>query len=395
MSKNPASDPNALEDQSESPGAYAGSKPLILQNSHGAFFSDPTGWRLPDSGCHPVHPGGALSARAMVDTVGEDYPLIAILGPTASGKSALALFLAERLGGEIINYDSIQVFRGFNVGSGKLAQGERRGIPHHLLDFVEPEQVFTAGDYRQAALSVLSALKQRNRVPILVGGTGLYLRALLLGLFEGPARSEALRARLRDLKDRRGREVLHRLLKRLDSPTADRIHPSDTQKIIRAVEVCVLSHQPMSRALAQGREELRGYGIFKIGLNADRALLKERINRRVEWMFSNGLLEETRSVLERPDFAELKPLGALGYRQACCVLRGELTIEEALRSAQSATRQYAKRQMTWFRQEHDVNWFRGFGDAGATQNRVLDWLAHKGLQSPGRALKADLRASIC
>ncbi len=329
----------------------------------------------------------------MVDLVSGSDPLVAIVGPTASGKSALALFLAERLGGEVVNYDSVQVYCDFNIGSGKLAPEDRRGIPHHLLDFADPKQVFTAGDYRDAALAVLATLKQRNKVPILVGGTGLYLRALLLGLFEGPPRSESLRARLQALKDRRGRVFLHRLLGRLDPPTAARIHPLDTQKIIRAIEVCILSRQPMSRALAQGRRGLKGYRSLKIGLEAERALLHARIDKRVEWMFANGLLEEARSALDRPDAAKLKPLGALGYRQACSALRGELTAEEAIRRAQSATRQYAKRQMTWFRREPDVNWFEGFGDDPTIQGHILDWLLHMGLQSPESKLAADLRTS--
>jgi tRNA dimethylallyltransferase len=329
----------------------------------------------------------------MVDPVTYDDLLVVILGPTASGKSGLALFLAERLGGEIVNYDSIQVYRGFNTGSGKVPPEERRGIPHYLLDLVEPEQVFTAGDYRQAALTVLRALKQRRILPILVGGTGLYLRALLLGLFEGPARSEGLRARLRRMRDRRGPTFLHRLLKRLDPPTADRIHPSDSQKIIRALEVCILARRPMSQALAQGREPLKGYRVIKIGLNPDRALLNRRIDKRVEAMFANGLLEETRRALDRPDAASLKPLIALGYRQASAALRGELTIEEALQRTQLATRQYAKRQMTWFRREPDVTWFRGFGDEPEIQSQVLDWLAQMGLQSPEGRLAAEVRAS--
>jgi len=329
---------------------------------------------------HPRPAAGPLSAPAVVGAVSGDYPLLAIVGPTAAGKSALALVLAERLAGELVNYDSVQVFRGFDIGAGKVAPEERRGIPHRLLDILEPDQVFTAGDYRQAALAVLNSVQRRQKVPILVGGTGLYLRALLLGLFEGPPRSENLRARLRELASRRGREFLHRLLKRLDPPTAARIQAPDTQKIIRAVEVCLLARQPMSRMLAGGRSGLRGFRFFKIGLNPDRARLYERINRRVEQMFASGLLEETRGQLARPDAARLKPLGALGYRQACAVLRGERSVQNAIRETQAATRQYAKRQMTWFRRETDVTWFAGFGDDPEIQRQVLDWLERHGLQ---------------
>lgn len=306
----------------------------------------------------------------------EDYPLVAIVGPTAAGKSALALALAERVGGEVVNYDSVQVYRGFDIGAGKVPPGERRGIPHHLLDCLGADQVFTAGDYRREASRVVRAIRERGKVPVLVGGTGLYLRALLLGLFEGPQRSEALRARLRSLAERRGREFLHRLLTRLDRKTASRIAPRDTQKIIRAVEVCLLSRQPLSRMLARGRESLRGFRVLKIGLMPNRAQLYRRIDRRVERMFDSGLLEETRGLLERwaDREAEIKPLAALGYRQACAVLAGEINARDAIRKTQAATRRYAKRQITWFRRETDIAWFAGFGDEPEVQGKLFEWL---------------------
>ena len=192
-----------------------------------------------------------------------NYPLIAIVGPTAAGKSALALALAERLNGEVVNYDSVQLYRGFDVGSGKLPLAERRGVAHHLLDCLEPADVFTAGDYRREALKVLADLRGRAKLPIFAGGTGLYLRALLVGLFEGPVRSEALRERLRAMVERRGREFLHRLLARLDAAAAARIQPRDTQKLIRAVEVCILARQPLSALHARGRAGLEGYRVIK------------------------------------------------------------------------------------------------------------------------------------
>lgn len=312
-------------------------------------------------------------ARALVDSLEGDFPLLAIVGPTAAGKSALAIALAERWSGEIINCDSVQVYRGFDVGTGKVPPAERRGIPHHLLDVVEPEEVFTAGDFRRDAERVLAAVRARGSLPIVVGGTGLYLRALLLGLFEGPPRSTELRSRLTGLAHRRGREFLHRLLKRLDPAAAARIHSRDTQKLIRAIEVCVLARRPVSDLHARGRTALQGFRVVKVGLNPDRARLAERINARVARMFDEGLLEETRAALERP--GSLKPLGALGYRQACAALRGELSREEAIRATQAATRQYAKRQMTWFRRETDVTWFSGFGDDAKIQRQVFDWLA--------------------
>ena len=314
------------------------------------------------------------------------YPLLAIVGPTASGKSALALRVAEELGGEIVNYDSVQLFRGFNIGAAKLPVVERRGVPHHLLDCIEPSELFTAGDYRREALRVLADLRERGRLPVFVGGTGLYLRALLMGLFEGPARSAELRGRLRALADRRGREFLHRLLQRWDPLAASRIQSRDTQKLIRALEVCLQAWEPMSVLHARGRPALEGHRVFKVGLNPPRAELYGRINERVEKMFAGGLLEETRDMLARPDAERIKSLEALGYRQACAVIRGELSLPEAIRATQVATRRYAKRQFTWFRHESDVTWFEGFGEDPALQRRVLLWLG----QTMGTPLEAAL-----
>ena len=299
---------------------------------------------------------------------------MASVGPTAAGKSALALALAEHWPGEIINYDSVQLYRGFDIGSGKVPSGERRGLAHHLLDVLEPDQVFTAGDYCRAALSVLEDIRERGCLPILVGGTGLYLRALLVGLFEGPPRSETLRARLRQIAGRRNPQFLHRLLVRLDPDRAAQIERPDMQKVIRAIEVCLLARQPMSRLLESGRAGLRGFRVYKIGLNPARHALYERINGRVEQMFATGLLDETRAMLARPDAGRLKPLGAVGYRQACDVLRGVLSVADAVRAAQTATRHYAKRQLTWFRRETDVTWFEGMGDTPEIQQQVLLWL---------------------
>jgi len=302
------------------------------------------------------------------------HPLVAIVGPTAAGKSVLALVFAERLGGEVVNYDSVQLYRGFEVGSGKLPGAERRNVAHHLLDCLEPAEVFTAGDYRREALKVLADLRGRARLPIFVGGTGLYLRALLQGLFEGPLRSGVLRARLRATAERRGREFLHRWLARLDGAAASRIQPRDTQKLIRALEVCILAQQPLSALHARGRTGLEGYRVTKIGLNPPRAQLYQRIDRRVEHMFEAGLIEETQALLERSDAAHIKPLGALGYRQAREVLEGKASREEAVTATQAATRHYAKRQLTWFRQESDVSWFEGFGDDPHVQSRILETL---------------------
>jgi tRNA dimethylallyltransferase len=301
----------------------------------------------------------------------EEYPLIAIVGPTAAGKSALALSLAERLDGEVVNYDSVQVYRGFDIGTGKLPLAERRGIPHHLVDCLDPGEDFTAGDFRREALKALREIRQRAKLPILVGGTGLYLRALLLGLFEGPPRSERLRARLRRLADRRGREFVHRLLERLDPASAGRIDAQDLQKVIRAVEVCVLARESISALHARGREPLRGFHCVKVGLNPARSELYARINQRAERMFASGLRDEVRCLLARPDAARMKALDALGYRQVAAALRGETPWPDALGEMQAATRQYAKRQMTWFRREPDVTWFSAFGDDPELRDRVF------------------------
>jgi tRNA dimethylallyltransferase len=315
----------------------------------------------------------SLSPLVVVEPLDHGYPLLVIVGPTAAGKSALALAIAEEAGGEILNCDSVQVYRGFNIGSGKVPIEERRAIPHHLLDVVEPDQAFTAGDYRREAQRILGVLRERARLPILVGGTGLYLRALLQGLFDGPARSEALRARLRKTAARRGPGFLHRLLARLDPTSALRIHPHDEQKLIRAIEVCLLAGRPMSVMFSQSRAGLEGFRVFKLGLDPPRRKLHERINLRVEEMFWSGLLEEVSEALAGARGARLKPLEALGYAQACAALRRDISVEEAIRQTQSATRQYAKRQMTWFRREEDVSWFAGFGDDPEVQRQAVDW----------------------
>lgn len=307
-------------------------------------------------------------------TRAEKHPLLAIVGPTASGKSELAVRLALDFGGEVINFDSVQVYRGFDIGAGKLSVGQRKGVQHHLIDVAEPEDTFTAGDYRREALKVLEDVRRRGKLPILVGGTGLYLRALLLGLFEGPPRSEQLRQRLGGMAGRRGREFLHRLLVRKDPRTAVRIHARDTQKTIRALEVCILARRPFSELLGRGRETLGGFRVHKIGLRPPRAKLVDRIERRAEAMFAGGIIEEVRAALARAPGNPPAPLGALGYRQARGYVEKERTREEAVRDTQAETRRYAKRQMTWFRREPEVRWFDGFGDDPAIEQQVFDWL---------------------
>jgi tRNA dimethylallyltransferase len=302
--------------------------------------------------------------------------------------------LAERLNGEVVNYDAVQLYRGFDVGSGKLPSAERRGIAHHLLDCLEPAEAFTAGDYRRESLKVLDDLNFRGKLPVFAGGTGLYLRALLLGLFDGPGRSEALRERLRAMVDRRGRESLHRLLARLDAVAAGRIQPRDTQKLIRAVEVCILARQPISSMHAAGRAALEGYLVIKLGLDPPRAQLYDRINQRVESMFSSGLMEETQVLLHLSDAACIKPLGALGYRQARAVLEGTLSHNDAVAATQIATRHYAKRQLTWFRREEDITWFEGFGDDPLIQRRILESLGRTAVTNGEGAIAPPSVSSV-
>jgi tRNA dimethylallyltransferase len=303
-------------------------------------------------------------------------PLIAVvLGPTASGKTALALAIARRFHGEIVNCDSVAMYREFEIGTAKPSAAERAEVPHHLLDCVDPLADVSAGEYARQARkvlrdivlreSVLHESEQRRHLPIISGGTGLYLRALLEGLFSGPQRSEELRKRLRARAQKNGVEHLHRILRRLDSSAANRIHANDVAKVIRAIEVCLASRQTsrqnMTELWHQGREPLRGFRILRLGLNPEREVLYARINQRAAKMFDQGLIAETERLLAKYG-AQAHPLASLGYKQALQFLRGELDRESALAAAQQAHRNYAKRQITWFRREPDVHWLAGFGD---------------------------------
>jgi tRNA dimethylallyltransferase len=307
-------------------------------------------------------------------------PLIAIAGPTASGKSALGVKLAERLGGEVVVCDSTQLYRGFDIGTAKPALSERRGVPHHLIDVLGPSEGATAGGYRELALQILKDLRQRKRLPVFTVGTGLYLRALLEGLADAPQRSEELRERLRASADEHSPGHLHRILKRLDPEAARKIVPADEQKLIRAVEVCVLAGKPMSEVHRSGRAPLEGWRVLKIGLMPPREKLNERIHARTDAMLAQGWMREVQSLLESGLSENSKPFDFIGYRELRAVLRGEITLEIARGAIRQATRQYAKRQFTWFRKEPGVSWFSGFGDDAAVQAGVLEWLHEEGLQ---------------
>jgi tRNA dimethylallyltransferase len=295
--------------------------------------------------------------------------LVVVLGPTASGKTALSLALAERFEGEIVNCDSVAMYREFEIGTAKPDAAERARAPHHLLDFVEPTGYITAGEYARRARRVLQEIKQRGRLPVVVGGTGLYLRALLDGLSPGPQRSQELRERLREKVERKGTSHLHRVLRRMDREAAEQIHANDLPKLIRAIEVCLGSRRKMTEMWKHGRDALRGFRILRIGLNPERDALYGRINERARRMFKAGLVEETQRLLAK--YGEsAQPLGSLGYKQAVQLVRGEMDEASALQAAQQAHRNYAKRQMTWFRREPEVKWLAGFGDEGAIQQEA-------------------------
>lgn len=318
--------------------------------------------RLPD----PLR-SKKLSAESLESTLS---PLIAVLGPTGSGKSQLALSVAGELLGEIVNFDSVQVHRGLDIGSAKVPQSERRGVPHHLIDVVTPTEELTAGAYARLARPVLEQIRQRGGFPILVGGTGLYLRALLEGLSPAPQRDERLRVRLAELAARRP-AALHRYLAHRDPASAGRIHPNDHQKLIRAIELSHLGGRPASAIQSRPREPLQGFAVLKIGLSPERRDLSNGINARTAHMFRNGLIEETRALLRAGIEPQSKALQSLGYRQAVKVLEGDISLKDAIRECQTKTRQYAKRQLTWFRAEPGVVWLAGFGDDPDIQHGAI------------------------
>lgn len=309
-----------------------------------------------------------------------DPLLVVLLGPTASGKTALSLVLAEHFQGEIVNCDSVALYREFEIGTAKPTAGERARAPHHLFDVVEPTDLITAGEYARRARSILADVRSRDHLPIVVGGTGLYLRALLDGLFPGPQRSEQLRQRLRERAERRGSGYLHRILKRLDPQAAEKIHANDTPKLIRAIEVCIASRRQMTEMWKEGRDALQGFHILRVGLSPDREALYARINDRARQMFDGGLVEETQCLLNKYGDAA-RPLTSLGYKQAVQLLRGELTREAAISAAQQAHRNFAKRQMTWFRREPEVTWLPGFGDEKSVQQQALAAVSNADVRS--------------
>jgi tRNA dimethylallyltransferase len=301
-------------------------------------------------------------------------PLVAIIGPTASGKSSLGVAVAKHFGGEVLCCDSTQLYRRFDIGTGKITTAEQQGIPHHLMDLLEPGEVFTAGAYRTKALEVLQDLASRKKLPVLTVGTGLYLRALLEGLADAPTRSDEVRARLRARAEEHGPGYLHEVLARLDPEAAGRIAARDTPKLIRAIEVCVLAGKPISDLHRAGRPRLEGYRPIKIGLSPPRPALYDRIESRIDAMLKSGWMEEVKRLVESGISVQSKPFQFIGYSQLRTHVAGVITLEEAVKAIRQATRRYAKRQLTWFRKESNVHWLEGFGDEEKVRDAVLTYV---------------------
>lgn len=301
----------------------------------------------------------------------KDKPIIAIVGPTASSKSELGIALALRAGGEIINCDSVQVYRDIEIATAKVPLAERRGVPHHLIDFVPPAASYTAADWARDALRLIDEIEARGRLALLVGGSGFYLRALRQPFFEAPPTNESLRRRLATLRERRGAEHLHKILRRVDPATATRLHPRDWPRVQRAIEVRMQTGLPLS---AQAEERpapppcAARLRIF--ALSPPRDELYRRINLRAEAHFRAGLVEEVAGLLERGAPADSSALGAHGYRRVVEYLRGERTLESAIEQTKLDVRHYAKRQLTWFRRESGVEWIEGFGEERQVQDEV-------------------------
>ncbi len=320
--------------------------------------------------------------------------LVAVLGPTASGKSSLAVSLAHEFGGEVIACDSTQVYRGFDIGTAKPSTAERREIPHHMLDLVTWSELFTAGEYRHRALEVLADLRQRSRLPIFTVGTGLYFRALTQGLADAPTRCDELRNRLNAIGERRGGPHLRNLLRRLDPLAAERISSNDRQKLVRAIEVCLLAGQSLTELHHAGREPLQGYAVWKIGLNPPRAELYQRIEQRVHRMLDSGWGAEVWALAVQGATKTAKPFEFIGYRELRDQMETGQPLPHVIAAITQATRRYAKRQLTWFRREPEVRWFPGFGDAPETLAAVAEYLEPLLAQSTERTRHTQRREAV-
>jgi len=302
--------------------------------------------------------------------------VVAILGPTATGKSALALAMAERYNGEIINCDSTAVYRGFDIGTDKIAVADRRGIPHHLIDIVDPTEEYTAAQYARDAAAVVRDIHARGRLPILAGGTGFYFRALTRGLFPGPGRDIELRQRLETIAGRRGVAFLHRMLLRVDPPSALRIQPRDLKRLVRALEVFFLTGRPLTTHFADTVSPLPDFDVVGVALRLPASQISARVTRRVDEQFERGLLDEIRGLLARGVPESARPFGGLVYRQALEHLHG-LRDETATRALiAQENRRYARRQLIWFRKEPNLSWFDGPGEFAGTVAAVQRLIDH-------------------
>lgn len=307
-----------------------------------------------------------------------DKPLVvAVLGPTATGKSALALSIAERCNGEIVNCDSTAVYRGFDIGTDKVTLEERRGVPHHLIDIVDPAAEYTAAQFARDAAAAIRGIQARGRLPLVVGGTGFYYRALTRGLFPGPGRDAELRRRLEAIPGRRGLPFLHRMLQRVDPDSALRIQPRDVKRIVRALEVFFLTGRPMTAHFAETASPIAEMRVLAIALRLPAAQTSARVTRRVDQQFERGLLDEIRGLLASGVPEDARPFGGLVYRQALEHLHG--VRDEAATRALIAqeNRRYARRQLTWFKKEPDVHWFDGPGETEKTQMAVNTLLSRE------------------
>ena len=301
--------------------------------------------------------------------------IYAIAGPTASGKTALGVELARRVGGEVINFDSVQIYRGVQIATAKPTEAEKRGVPHHLIDYVEPNVNYTAADWARDAEAKITEIESRRRIPILVGGTGFYLRTLRHPLFESPKTDEKLRKRLRLIKEEKGSEHLHRILQRIDLEAAEKLEPRDSVRVTRALEYYFQTGEFFSKQQPNRAEPPEFASRIRLFvLNPPRAVLYEKINKRAKEHFEVGLVEEVRSLVASGVNEHGNAMGSHGYRRVCEHLRGERSLEGSLEKTQQDVRNYAKRQLTWFRRETDAIWLDGFGDSEAVQARLFDMI---------------------
>ena len=315
-----------------------------------------------------------------------DGPVVAVLGPTACGKSALGIALARHLGGEIINCDSTAVYRGFDIGTDKVPPAERQGVPHHLIDVADPTEVYTAARFAADAAALIADIHRRGRLPLLVGGTGFYYRALTRGLFPGPPADDALRARLERVADRRGVEALHRWLSRVDPASGARIMPRDRKRLIRALEVYRLTGRPLSEHFAATVSAIPGRLVIGLAVRIPAALAAERIERRVAAQFERGIVREVEGLLAAGVPPEARPFGGLVYRQIMEMRAGVRDEAETRALIVRENRHYARRQLIWFRKEPNLVWLDGPGETDAALEAALTVLQAHGITPKGQSL---------